>query len=53
MVSGAINYYELAIEKDRDSIFTAIWKRGIVICIQIPTILYLETRARILSRQLP
>ena len=33
----------MKVEKDRDSIFTAIWKRGIVLCIQIPTILYLET----------
>jgi hypothetical protein len=25
-----INYYNLAIEKDRDSIFTTIWKPGFV-----------------------
>jgi hypothetical protein len=25
----AINYYKLAIGKDRDSIFTTIWKPGI------------------------
>jgi hypothetical protein len=24
-----INYYKLAVEKDRDSIFTTMWKQGL------------------------
>jgi hypothetical protein len=28
MCFTGINYYKLAVEKDRDSIFTTIWKAG-------------------------
>jgi hypothetical protein len=44
-----MNYYKLAVEKDRDSIFTtitAIWKRGFKKAINIPMLMQFNCSAR-------